>query len=48
MGSASVAASQMKYTWDIEKNTKEAESLIARAATKNAQMVLLHELFLTL
>ena len=47
MGNVKVAASQMKCTWDIEKNIEKAENLIARAAKEGAQIFLLQELFST-
>ena len=47
MGNVKVAASQMKCTWDIQKNIEKAENLIAQAAKEGAQIFLLQELFST-
>ena len=43
----SVAATQMKCTWDESKNLSKAESLIEKAAERGANIVLLQELFST-
>ncbi len=42
-----VAATQMKCTWDIDGNIERAESLVNEAADKGAQIILLQELFET-
>ncbi len=42
-----VAATQMTCSWDIEANIETAESLVREAASKDAQVILLQELFET-
>ncbi len=42
-----VAATQMRCTWDVDENVARAESLVHRAADEGAQVVLLQELFET-
>jgi len=42
-----VAATQMKCTWDIDDNIVRAERLVRDAHAKGAQIILLQELFLT-
>ena len=43
----SIAATQMACTWDREKNIQRAGEMVAEAAAKGAQIVLLQELFET-
>ncbi len=47
MTKLTVAATQMACSWDIEANIGTAESLIREAASKNAQVILIQELFET-
>lgn len=47
MRKVSVAATQMKCSWEIESNIKKAEALVREAAAKGAQIILLQELFET-
>ncbi|MCP4188201.1 MAG: N-carbamoylputrescine amidase [Gammaproteobacteria bacterium] len=47
MTKLTVAATQMTCSWDIEANIDTAESLIREAASKNAQVILIQELFET-
>lgn len=42
-----VAATQMKITWDIENNIAKADKMIKDCAEKGANIILLQELFLT-
>ena len=42
-----VAATQMKITWDIENNLKKADQMIENCAKAGANIVLLQELFET-
>ena len=42
-----VAATQMRCTWDLDDNIASAERLVRAAAAKGAQIVLLQELFAT-
>ncbi len=47
MSKVSVAATQMRCSWDIDDNVHRAESLIREAAAKGAQIILIQELFET-
>ncbi|MFQ6017616.1 MAG: N-carbamoylputrescine amidase [Kiloniellaceae bacterium] len=47
MTQVTVAATQMACTWDQERNLETAEALVREAAAKDAQIVLLQELFET-
>ncbi|MFQ5955866.1 MAG: N-carbamoylputrescine amidase [Kiloniellales bacterium] len=47
MTAVTVAATQMACSWDREANFKQAEALVREAAGKEAQIVLLQELFET-
>ena len=42
-----VAATQISFTWDLEKNLAKAEAIVREAAAKGAQIILLPELFET-
>ena len=43
----SVAATQMSCSWNVAANIEKAESLVRRAASEGAQIILLQELFET-
>lgn len=47
MRKVTVAATQMSCSWDRQENIAKAESLVRRAATQGAQIILLQELFET-
>lgn len=47
MRKVTVAATQMKCTWDREETLKKADTLVREAAAKGANIVLLQELFET-
>ncbi|MCP3687767.1 MAG: N-carbamoylputrescine amidase [Gammaproteobacteria bacterium] len=47
MTKLTVAATQMACSWNIEANIATAESLVREAAAKNAQVILIQELFET-
>ncbi len=47
MRKATVAATQMACSWDLNDNLKLAESLVREAAGRGAQIILLQELFET-
>ncbi len=42
-----VAATQMHCTWDLKANVERAESLVREAASNDAQIILIQELFET-
>lgn len=47
MRTVTVAATQMRCTWNLEENLDRAERLVREAAAKGAQIILLQELFET-
>ncbi len=47
MGKVVVAATQMSCGWNIEENIRKAEQLVRKAASKDARIILLQELFET-
>lgn len=47
MKNVTVAATQMHCTWDLTANVERAESLIREAASNDAQIILIQELFET-
>jgi N-carbamoylputrescine amidase len=47
MSQVTVAATQMKCSWDIESNVDCAESMVREAASNGAQIILIQELFET-
>ena len=42
-----LAATQMKCTWEIENNIEKAKQLISNSAKKGANIILIQELFQT-
>ena len=47
MSQVTVAATQMKCSWDIDSNVECAESMVREAASNGAQIILIQELFET-
>ena len=47
MAKTTIAAAQMSCTWDRDGNIARAQDLVARAAGKGANIILLQELFET-
>ncbi|MEM9257966.1 MAG: nitrilase-related carbon-nitrogen hydrolase, partial [Pseudomonadota bacterium] len=47
MREVTLAATQMACTWDVPGNIERASTLVRRAASDGAQIILLQELFET-